>query len=175
MTENQIPRIYVACLNAYSSGKLHGTWIDCDRDAEAIWKEIKEMLSKSPAPDAEEWAIHCHENWQGIEIGEHEDIERIAKLAEILLEHGAAFGAYCRYYGKDDASPEEFTERYMGEYKSEEDFVRSRWEDEGKLFRLEAISISEHYIDWAAIARDWFIDSYYSADVDGKVYVFNRY
>jgi antirestriction protein len=172
---DKTPRIYVACLSAYCNGRLHGAWIDCNQDADDIWKEIKKMLSNSPEADAEEWAIHCHENWQGIDIGEHENIERIAELAEILVEHGAAFGAYCKYCGKDDASPEEFTDHYIGEYKSEEDFVRDRWDDEGKLSQLEAIGISEDYIDWEAIARDWFIDSYYSADVDGKVYVFSRH
>lgn len=174
MTEDQTPRIYVACLSAYCSGRLHGTWINCDRNAENIWAEIQQMLSHSPEPDAEEWAIHDSENWQGIEIGEYEDIERIAELAEILVEHGAAFGAYCKYCGSD-VSSEEFTEHYMGEYKSEEDFVRDRWDDEGKLSQLETIGINEDYIDWEAITRDWFIDSYYSADVDGKVYVFSRH
>lgn len=176
MTENSIPRIYVACLSAYSSGKLHGASIDCDQDADEIWKEIKEMLSKSPVADAEEWSIHCYENWQGIEIGEHEDIERIATLAEMLLEHGAAFGAYCRHYGKDDASPEEFTEHYIGEYRNEEDFIRDRWEDEGKLTQLEALGILEIYIDWEAIARDLFVNDFLSVEVSHKqVYVFNRH
>jgi antirestriction protein len=175
MTEDRTPRIYVACLSAYCNGKLHGAWIDCNQDADAIAAEIKEMLSHSPEPDAEEWAIHSHENWQRIEIGEHEDIERLAELAQMLAEHGAAFGAYCQYYGSD-ATEEDFKDCYMGQYESEEDFVRDRWDDEGKLSQLEAIGISEHYIDWEAIARDWFIDSYHSVDAGyKKVYVFSRY
>lgn len=173
---DKTPRIYIACLSAYCNGKPHGIWIDCDRDAEAIWKEIQQMLSSSPMPDAEEWVIHCYENWQGIDIDEHEDIERIAKLAEILIEHGAAFGAYCKYYGEDDASPEEFTEYYIGQHKSEEDFVRDRWDEEGKLSQLEAMGISEDYIDWAAIARDLFVNDYLSVEASyQQVYIFNRH
>lgn len=117
---DKTPKIYVACLSAYNNGKLYGAWIDCDRDALDIWAEIEEMLKNSPEPDAEEWAIHCYENWQGIEIGEHEDIERLAELAQMLAEHGAAFAVYYQYYSSD-ATEEDFTERYMGQYESEED------------------------------------------------------
>lgn len=174
MTEDRTPRIYVACLAAYNNGKLHGCWIDCDRDAEDIWAEIEKMLRKSPEPDAEEWAIHDSENWQGIQIGEFEDIERLAAFAQMLAEHGAAFAAYYRYYGSD-ATLEEFSECYMGQYESEEDFVYDQWQECGKLTQLEQVGISESYIDWEAIARDWFIDSYYSVDVGYKqVFVFSR-
>ena len=64
------PRIYVACLAAYNGGRLHGEWIDADQSADDIGEAIKQMLSRSPEPCAEEWAIHDHENFQGIELGE---------------------------------------------------------------------------------------------------------
>ncbi len=175
MTEDRTPRIYVACLSAYCNGKLHGAWIDCNKDADAIWAEIKEMLSHSPEPDAEEWAIHDSENWQGIKIDEYEDIERIAALAQMLTEHGAAFAAYCRYHGSD-ANPEEFTEHYTGEYKSEEDFAYEHWEELGRIKQLQDLGIFDSYIDWEAVAHDLFIDSYLSVEVSfEKVYVFSRH
>lgn len=171
---NDVPCVYVACLAAYNNGKLHGQWIDCNQDTADIWAEIEEMLSNSPEPDAEEWAVHDFENWQGIEISECEDIERLAKLAQMLTEHGAAFAAYCQYYG-NDASPEDFTEYYMGEYKSEEDFAYEQWEELGLIKKLEELNIFDSYINWEAIARDLFIDSYFSVDVSfEKVYVFQR-
>lgn len=52
------PRIYVACLAAYNSGRLHGAWIDASQDVDDIWNELKQVLASSPVPDAEEWAIH---------------------------------------------------------------------------------------------------------------------
>lgn len=172
---DQTPRIYVACLSAYNNGKLHGAWIDCDQDAEAIWDEINVMLKNSPEPDAEEWAIHDSENWQGIEIGEYERIERVAELAELLEEHGKAFAAYYQDYG-DYATEEDFSDRYLGQYESEEDFVYEQWKDIGRLNQLENLGINECWIDWEAIARDWFIDSYHSVDVGYKqVYVFSRH
>jgi len=172
---DQTPRIYVACLAAYNNGKLHGAWIDCDQDAEAIWDEINEMLKNSPEPDAEEWAIHDFENWQGIEIGEYESIERVAELAELLEEHGKAFAAYHQYYG-EYATEEDFSDRYLGQYESEEDFVYEQWNQDGRLDQLEKMGIHDSWIDWEAIARDWFIDSYHSVDVSYKqVYVFSRH
>ncbi len=174
MTEDTTPRIYVACLAAYNNGKLHGTWIDCNQDAETIWKEIKEVLSNSPEPIAEDWAIHDFENWQGIQLSEYGSIERLAELAEMLVEHGAAFAAYYQYYGSD-VKPEDFTEHYLGEYKSEEDFVYEQWQEDGRLDQLKKLGVTDSYIDWEAIATDWFIDSYYSVNVGfEQVYVFSR-
>ncbi len=57
-TKKETPKIYVDCLSAYNAGTLHGSWIDANQDAEDIHEEIQEMLSESPEPVAEEWAIH---------------------------------------------------------------------------------------------------------------------
>jgi antirestriction protein len=174
MTEDTTPQIYVACLAAYNNGKLHGTWIDCNQEAEVIWEEINEMLIESPEPEAEEWAIHDSENWQGIQISEYENIKRLAELAQMLAEHGKAFAVYYRYYG-NDTNVEDFTEHYLGEYKSEEDFVYEQWQEDGRLDQLKKLGVTDSYIDWKAIATDWFIDSYYSVNVSfERVYVFSR-
>ncbi|NJO65943.1 MAG: antirestriction protein ArdA, partial [Richelia sp. RM2_1_2] len=75
----------------------------------------------------------------------------------------------------DEATAEEFLDCYMGEYEDEEDFVYRMWEDAGTLKQLEEIGINEFYIDWSAVARDWFIDSYFSVEVGYKeTYVFSR-
>ena len=175
MTQDQTPRIYVACLSTYVNAKLHGCWIDCDQDADDIWEEINEMLAQSPEPDAEEWAIHDFENWHGIQLSEYESIERIAELAQLLEEHGKAFALYCQYYDSD-VSAEDFQDRYLGKYEDEEDFVYQMWEQDGRLKQLEELNINESYIDWSAITRDWFIDSYRSVEVGYKeTYVFSRY
>ncbi|MBW4622356.1 MAG: antirestriction protein ArdA [Cyanosarcina radialis HA8281-LM2] len=167
------PRIYVACLAAYNNGKLHGRWIDVERDAASIRSEIHQMLASSPEPDAEEWAIHWYENWEGIEIGENEDIERVANLAEMLMKHGVAFAAYCQYRGKD-AEEEGFLENYAGEYETESDFAQELWQELGLLQQSENLGI-DNYINWEAIARDLFISDYYSVEVgERQVYVFHR-
>jgi antirestriction protein len=175
MTQEETPRIYVACLAAYNNGKLYGEWIDCDRDSSDIWDEIKAMLAASPMPDAEEWAIHDFENWQGIEISECEDIEKLAELAQLLKEHGKAFAHYYQENGSDTTA-EDFLDHYMGQYENEEDFVHQMWEECGTLKQLEELKIHKYYINWAAIARDWFISDFHSVEVGYKeTYVFNRH
>ncbi|MDT9165744.1 antirestriction protein ArdA, partial [Escherichia coli] len=59
------PRIYVACLAAYNNGILHGAWIDAAREPWAIYDDIRRMLRASPITDAEEWAIHDYEGFEG--------------------------------------------------------------------------------------------------------------
>jgi len=64
----------------------------------------------------------------------------------------------------------------LGQYKDEEDFVYEMWEQDGRLLKLEELGIPESYIDWEAIARDWFIDSYFSVEVSyEETYVFSRH
>ena len=45
------PRIYVACLASYNSGRLYGRWIDASTDISAMNAEIQEMLAGSPFPN----------------------------------------------------------------------------------------------------------------------------
>ena len=50
----------MACLASYNSGRLYGAWIDLEgaTDEDDIREAIAWILAISPAPDAEEWAIH---------------------------------------------------------------------------------------------------------------------
>lgn len=173
MTKTATPRIYVACLASYNNGDLHGTWIDCDQDAEGIDKEIKAMLSQSKEEDAEEYAIHDFDNWQGIQIHEHESIDKAAELAALIIKYGKAFAAHYNHYGIE-ATEETFNNSYQCESESEETFIRDQWEESGQLKELEKLGISDHWIDWEAIARDLFINSYYSVNASNtSVYIFS--
>lgn len=176
--DDDAPQIYVACLSAYNNSKLHGMWIDCTQDAEEIQEDIEWMLSWSPCRNyeaCEEWAIHDFQNWHGIHLDEYEDINKLAELAQILSEHGAAYAAYYEY-DSSEASVEDFQEHYWGEYKNEEDFVYDQLEQQGLIKTLEDMGIPSFYLNLEAIARDWFIDSYYSVDESyNKIYVFSRH
>jgi antirestriction protein len=57
------PKIYIACLAAYNSGHLHGELIDANQDIDSLREEIKEILTKSPIQNAEEWAVHDYEDF----------------------------------------------------------------------------------------------------------------
>lgn len=169
------PRIWVSCLAAYNNGKLHGTWIDADQDAEDIMAEIETILKESPEPDAEEWAIHDYEGFQGISVSEQESIEKVSEIANSITEHGKAYAVYVNYVGLEYATLDDFEEVYRGCYESEEDFAYEHWEEMGIISKLEKASISESYIDWEKVATDLFIESFYSVEVSyNEVYVFNR-
>ncbi|MEA5521387.1 antirestriction protein ArdA [Limnoraphis robusta] len=165
------PRIYVACLASYNNGNLYGEWIDCI-DLDHINSKIEEMLENSPEEDAEEWAIHDFENWHGIELNEYESLEKIAELAALVSKHGKPFALFYTYHW-GNITADEFLEKYQGEFESEEDFVRVRYEDDGTLQRLKDIGFLEAYIDFQAIARDWFCGSYFSIQEGGKNHIFS--
>lgn len=173
MTKTATPRIYAACLASYNNGDLHGTWIDCDQDTEGINKEIVAMLELSDEEDAEEFAIHDFDQWQGIQIDEYQSIDKVAELAPLIIKYGKAFAAHYNHYG-DGATEETFNNSYQCECESEKAFIRDQWEESGLLKELEKLGISDHWIDWDAIARDQFINCYYSEKADNKVYVFSR-
>jgi antirestriction protein len=160
----ETPRIYVACLAAYNAGKLHGAWIDADRDADDIRKDIKSMLKKSPMAAievCEDWAIHDSEYFHEIEISEMESIDRVSEIAMNLAEHGAAYAVYVSRW---DESIEDFEDRYRGCYESKEDFAYHLYAEMGTLKQLEEIGFNESYVDFETIARDLFIDDYTSVE-----------
>jgi antirestriction protein len=169
------PAIYIACLSAYNNGRLHGAWINADRDVDEIQEDVEFILSYSPEDDAEEWAIHDYQGFEGLKIKEYEDLEKVSELAQAIAEHGKAFSLYCQHHG-DETTVDKFLDRYRGCHASEEDFVEYQWEEDGTLSRLKEIGISASYINWEQVARDWFIDDYFSAEASfGEVYVFSRH
>lgn len=121
------PRIYVASLSDYNAGILHGTWLDADQEADQLWAGIHQMLAASPTTRrygevAEEWAIHDHEGFGPVGLGEWEPIERVARLARGIAAHGEPFAAW---WTMDDRSDEDeadleaqFEQSYLGEYDS---------------------------------------------------------
>lgn len=174
MTSTDSPRIYVACLAAYNNGVLHGAWIDADQDADDIHAEIQKMLSASPIPNAEEWAIHDYDNFHGIKIGEYDDIAKVAELAELLSEHGEAYAAYVSHVGEEYATAEGFEGSYQGEYDSPEDFAEETCSD---IYDLNKIpDVLRYHIDWEGVARDLRLGGDYAfVDSDsgsGRTYVF---
>ena len=142
--------IYVACLAAYNNGKLHGTWIEATQSPDAIREAIQAMLSTSPEPCAEEWAIHDYEGFHGIHLSEWEGIEQVHELAIFVEEHGVLGAEVLTYYGNSlDDAREALTDRYHGVFSSVADFAET--------LTTETMEVPESlalYIDYAAMARD---------------------
>jgi len=144
------PRIYVACLAAYNDGILHGAWIDADQDADTIRDEIAAMLARSPIRGAEEYAIHDYEGFENVTVHEYASIEKVARMAAFIGEHGAlGAGLLDEFNGDMDQAETAMRDDYHGQFASLADYVE-------ELIR-ESITIPkalEYYIDWKAMARD---------------------
>ena len=143
------PRIYVACLAAYNHGCLHGRWIDATTPGE-IMAEVRAMLAASPIPDAEEWAIHDHDGFEGAQLSEYASFETVSDLADFIKDHGRLGALVHRHVGDDLAQARAAFDDYAGAYASRSDFAETLHRDTGTVIP----SALEHYIDWSALARD---------------------
>lgn len=164
------PRIYVACLAAYNNGFLHGEWIDADQDVDSLYAEIKKILVSSPIPDAEEFAIHDYEEFGDLSIDEYESLETVSAFASFVSEHDELGSAVLAHMNGDiDDANRLLEEYYHGEHDSEEDFAMSFAED-----TMTIPDYLSYYIDYEKMARDLFINDFFSIEVNHKIHVFSH-
>ncbi len=142
------PRIYVACLAAYNNGHLHGSWIDVE-DEDGIHEAVRAILKSSPITDAEEYAIHDYENFDGVTINEYDSFARVVEIAEFLENCSGFGGKLLENYGGDIEDAESALERYNGEYESLADFAEELTESTTQI--PENL---KYYIDYKSMARD---------------------
>ena len=142
------PRIYVACLAAYNNGRLHGRWIDATTPDE-IWRDVSAMLRASPEPDAEEWAIHDYEGFEGAHLSEYASFETVCELAEFIGDYGELGARIYQHFGNDLEQARTAFEDYAGVYRSAADFA-----EECSGLAAEVPESLSYYIDWQALARD---------------------
>lgn len=171
--KDDTPRIYVASLSDYNDSRLHGRWIDAT-DADDMREEIKAMLAESRDPYAEEWAIHDHDNFAGVSIGEYEDLDRVAEVAELIEEYGALAAGVISYYGGLENLEEAktaLTDNYAGSADSLEDWAAELLDGTGELESLP--ERLRGYFDYEAYARDIEMSGdIFTIEVDGTVHVF---
>jgi len=147
-------RVYLACLAAYNNGHLHGRWIDAAKGEAHIIEQTRAMLKASPMEEAEEWAIHDYEGFEGASLSEYASFETVAALAEFIEEHAALGGELVSYYGDNLEDAQTRMAEYVGEYESLEDYARQYTEDCG----TQIPDSLENYIDYAAMGRDMDIN-----------------
>ncbi len=171
MTATNTMRIYVACLAAYNAGTLHGRWIDLDgKSGDDIRDEVDAMLAASPAPDAEEWAIHDHEGFGPYKLSESESFDDIAELVEAVEEHGDAVLAYM---ANNCGDLSDFADAYLGEFPSVKDYAYDYIDQTGMLDNVnETIS---RYFDYDSFAHDMEVGGdIWTAPAPGGVYIFQN-
>ena len=142
-------RIYVACLAAYNNGYLHGQWIDATLGEDAIWDQINEVLKTSPMPDAEEWAIHDYEGFEGLNISEYEGIQSVVEKAEFIEEYGRLGAELVTHYGDMETARKALEDDYAGVYKSLAEFAEELTEQTTQI-----PNSLQYYIDYERMARD---------------------
>jgi antirestriction protein len=168
------PRIYAACLAAYSSGRLHGAWIDADQSPEDIQSAIADMLAASPEPSAEEWAIHDYEGFGELHLSEWESFDRISAIAAGVARYGSAFAVWLSYdESRDPADLRAFEEAYRGEWESLRAYAED-WANQIGLFAVAEQAGSPYVrVDIDALERDLDIEMYTAAAVGRRVHVFD--
>lgn len=177
-TSNRLtPRIYVASLADYTAGYLHGRWIDANQPLEAIREQVAEMLSQSRQLIAEEWAIHDYENFGGLHLSEYEDLEHVARVAQLMAEHGPLFADLVSHFGGTSGIDEALhymEEGYRGAFNNLADYAQELVEDcYGDLIRSLPNFIAYH-IDYDGIANDMELGGdVFTIELDGKVHVFD--
>jgi antirestriction protein len=147
------PRIYVACLSSYNAGQLFGKWIelaDID-DVEQLQQAIAAMLQESPQPRAEEWAIHDHEGFDGIDISEHERLERLVSIAGKLASAADPSAVVAAIQAFGEEWEKALDEGYRGAYERADDYAEEFARDR---HREEELGPYAQYIDWSAVERD---------------------
>ena len=145
------PSIYVACLAAYNNGKLHGVWIDAlNNDPDEIMGQIQAMLKASPELDAEEWALHDYEGFEGIRLSEWEGLEQVHMLAQFVDGYGPLGAKLLEHCDNEiHIARAVMSDGYAGCYANLADFAQELTEDTTKI--PENL---RYYIDYEYMGRD---------------------
>ena len=176
--EGDTPRIYVASLSDYNAGRLHGDWLDATGDLDALMEGVKGMLARSPAPGAEEWAIHDYDGFGGLRLSEFEPLSLVTAVASGIREYGGAFAAWADVVEKDPERLKEFEEGYQGTWDSLAAYAEDFLDDLGVESQLEAVTPEwlQPYvtIDYEAFGSDMELsgDIVTSRAEQGGIYVF---
>jgi len=171
-----LPRIYVASLSDYNTGRLHGVWIDATEDIENVYTAVENLLSSSPEPIAEEFAIHDYEGFGSVRFSEYEKLETVVRIAQGIAEHGKPFAGWAACLGESqwDDHLDEFGDHYLGSYESVEDYAAQLLDDLGVDVDNLGPENLQPYVrfDLEAFARDLSMDLDVEQD-DAGVHIFD--
>ena len=124
------PRIYVADLEAYNSGKLVGEWLDLTdyNDADELMEAIQNVLKKS---GGEEYAIHDYEYLPSSMYSEYmgyKDFVEIYEMMDLANEKDLPLDVVMDIVSQFDRSA---LDDFQGVYNSEEDFAEELVDETG--------------------------------------------
>lgn len=184
------PRVYVACLHCYNSGRLHGRWFDVGTDPDDLHHEVMEFFTTGcetcgdyerecpecrafahPFPcGGEELAVHDHEGLGA--VGEAYDLPHLCAIAGLLEEFSdRPVLAYLAQVDDDlDQAREGLRDSYAGSWKTAAEWAES-WAEDTEL----GVEQLWPYVDWDRYARDLELSGdVQTVEADGAVHVFWR-
>ena len=159
------PAVYVGTYGKYASGTLRGVWLDLTTFADydeflAVCRYIHrdEADPEFMAQDSEGFP----REWYTEGIMSECEFDLIREYAELDDDEREAFEVYVSAFGssRDDSTIfDNFREAYCGKWSSEEEYAEQLVDD---CCMLEgAPEFLKSYFNYAAFARDLFIDDYY--------------
>lgn len=158
----------IDALASYNNGHLHGAWIDAEQEPYAIYDAVQAMLAVSPMQDAEEWAIHDYEGFEGVRLSEWEGFAEASDLAAFIAEHGKVGAELIATLGSLEYARKAIEDSYAGAYRSLADFAEELTE--------QSTEIPENlrfYIDYDRMARDIEINDVFTVETGyEQVHVF---
>lgn len=152
--------IYVACLASYNNGLLYGAWIDLEDGIEydELRAAIACVISHSPTPGAEEYAIHDYSGLpKWLMSSEWPDLDQLCEYCGNLADLAAvgqrqeAYELACENQ-QQLLSIHNALDSYYGTYSEPEEFAYDYYEQQGTL--NEVPEELRCRIDWEGVWRD---------------------
>jgi len=115
-------------------------------DEASIWEAVQAMLFASPIDEAEEWAIHDYEGFEGAEVGEYYSFANVVELADYIRERGELGAQVLNYYGGNIEDAKARFEEYAGEYDSLEAYAEELTEQSGETIPERLARLRSHFL-----------------------------
>lgn len=151
------PTVYVGTYRKYNEGSLFGMWVDLVKcgDYDRFMKVCHNLHADEKDPELMyQDFMYFPEGWYS-ECGIDEEMfDKIIEYAD--MDDKKAFEAWTNATGDDDV--DEFRDRYMGEWDSEEDFAEHIVDECYDLDNMMG-SLSS-YFDYKSFAFDLFHSDY---------------
>ncbi len=175
-------RIFIRSLTDYSNQLLCGKWIDisgCENG-----NEVKDLIDeylvhrgKITGEVHEEFAIHEYLNFP--DLGEYPDFDEMNEVISISKEYNIS-PFVVKGFIDHGCNPKTFDDAFIGISESEECFAEEYIKNTFDLWQLDSknfnatIQNPTDYIDYERVARDIFINDFFSVECDAGIVVFRR-
>lgn len=162
--------IWLGCLSAYNSGRLHGAWIytgGIDADELSLFEAY--IRTTSPMADSEELDIFDSSEYPSF----IQDTFEMLEFEEVVTDHAVgwqvdAYAAMCENEWSV-VDWDRFEDLYIQEGEVDADFIEEWYIEAG----YETPDHLLGYIDWDAMARDRLMDTFDQVEYQGSSYIFH--